>query len=74
MKIESDEMSAKPVCDNDFKPKANGIKIRPVFLGDFDRFQYRGKYQVRISLWGLPARIIQRIFKKTWDKRGISPD
>jgi hypothetical protein len=66
--------SIEPICDNIFKPKVNGIEIRPVFSGDFDRSQHRGKYQVRISIWGLPARIIQKIFKKTWDKRGISPD
>ena len=65
-------MEAPCACETE-TPR-NGIEARPVFRGDFDRYQSRGCHQVRINLWGWPAKFVERIMRRRWVARHMEPD
>ena len=49
----------------------SGIGCCPVFGGHFDHHLDRGPFQVRISVWGWPARIIYRMLIGRWARKGL---
>lgn len=52
----------------------DNVECRPVFASDFDFYYSRSPFQVRINLWGWPARLVYRIMKRRWEKLGIPAD
>jgi len=71
-----EEIAVESVCkeevelekQKEYKFPKNCIEIRPVFYGDFDRYNIRGEYQVRINLWGWTARIVSWMMYFNWKK------
>ena len=52
---------------------ASGVESSPVWRGSFDFYRERGPYQVRIHLWGWPAKVLWRILSPRWKIRGYTP-
>lgn len=46
--------------------------IRPVCQGDYENFENRGNYQIRINIWGFPAKILWKFMRYFWMKQGIT--
>jgi len=65
--------AVESTVDSVVRPR-HGIEVRPVFLGDFDRYTDRGWHQVRVNLWGWPAAVVEWIMRRNWIKRHMEPD
>lgn len=52
---------------------AYGAESSPVWRGSFDFYRDRGPYQVRIHIWGWPAKLLWRIMSPRWITRGYTP-
>jgi hypothetical protein len=53
---------------------SGGCEIRPVYNDAFDFYRERGAYQVRINLWGWPAKIAYRLLFSYWRRRNLNPN
>lgn len=50
-----------------------GIESSPVWRGSFDFYRERGAYQIRIHIWGWPAKLLWRLLSPRWITRGYTP-
>ncbi len=68
--------TCEQLCSANPEPRysRHGIEVRPVFLGDFDRYTDRGWHQVRVNLWGWPAAVVEWFMRRNWIKRHMEPD